>query len=103
MIAFVDTGGVRLNSFSATWPLAKLTVKSDAIDLVCLGRDYHFPRSTIQRLSKHRGLFSIGLRIEHSNVTLPAFVVFWASIFWWSRGFRKLKAQLEAFGYDVVA
>jgi hypothetical protein len=102
MIAtFTHTGGARLGMFNASWPFATLSATPDALRLSCLGRDYNFPKSSIRSLSRHRGIFSTGLRIKHTDSSFPAFVVFWASLFFWTSGFRKLKAQLESLGYEI--
>jgi hypothetical protein len=101
--AFTETGGARLDFFNATCPFATLSGDAQALQLSCLGRCYIFPKSSIRRLSRHRGIFSVGLRIEHAEKSYPQFVVFWASIFFWTSGFRKLKAQLESLGYEIVA
>jgi hypothetical protein len=76
MATFTQTGGARLNNFNASYPFATLSGDSEALHLSCLGREYHFPRSTIRRLRRHRGLFSVGLRIEHTQDSLPEFIVF---------------------------
>jgi hypothetical protein len=101
MSTFKKIGGVRLDNFNATYPFATLSGDSDRLVLRCLGRDYNFPRNRIRRLSRHRGIFSIGLRIEHSQDALPQFVIFWASMFFWTSGFRRLKTALEELGYQV--
>jgi hypothetical protein len=99
--SFSRTGGVRLDSFNATWPLARLSGNKDSLHLWCpvgvfsLNRLLVFPRSCIRRLSKYRGLFSTGLRIEHTLESFPAFIVFW------DFGFPKLKSELARLGYDV--
>lgn len=103
MHTFTQTGGARLDYFNASFPFATLSVDSDALHLNCLGRDYHFPRSTIQRLSRYRGLFSVGLRIEHTQESLPEFIVFWTSLFFWTSAFQKLRTKLESLGYTVTA
>src|SRR5689334_5915466 len=98
---FSQTGGARLGMFNATYPFATLSGDSDALHLSCVGREYHFPRSSLRQLSRHRGIFSIGLRIEHSVESLPDFIVFWASVFFWTSGFQRLKAQLKSLGYEI--
>jgi hypothetical protein len=103
MATFTQTGGARLNNFNASYPFATLSGDSEALHLSCLGREYHFPRSTIRRLRRHRGLFSVGLRIEHTQDSLPEFIVFWASLFFWTSAFQKLRAQLESLGYEIAA
>jgi hypothetical protein len=103
MATFTQTGGARVGNFNASFPLATLSADSEALHLSCLGREYHFPRSSIRRLCRQRGLFSVGLRIEHAQDSLPEFIVFWASMFSWTSGFQKLRTQLESLGYDVTA
>jgi hypothetical protein len=103
MAKFTQTGGARLDYFNATYPFATLSGDSEALHLSCLGREYHFPRSSIRRLSRHRGLFSVGLRSEHTQDSLPGFMVFWASVFFWTSDFQRLRTQLETLGYDVAA
>ena len=103
MSTFTQTGGARLDYFNATFPFATLSGDANALHLTCLGRGYDFPRRSIQRLSRHRGLFSVGLRIEHTQDSLPEFVVFWASVFFWTSGFQRLKTELESLGYEIAA
>jgi hypothetical protein len=103
MAKFTHTGGARLDYFNASYPFATLSGDAEALHLSCLGRDYHFPRSSIRRLSRHRGFFSVGLRIEHTQDSLPTFIVFWASLFFWTSGFQRLRAELKTVGYEVAA
>ena len=104
MIAvFTATGGARLDSFNATYPLAKLSADCEKLQILCLGRDYTFPKGSIRRLSRYRGIFSVGLRIEHAESSFPQFIVFWASVVFWSSGFAKFKTQLESLGYEIAA
>jgi hypothetical protein len=67
MATFTQSGGARLDNFNASYPFATLSGDPDALHLSCIGRDYHFPRISIRRLSRHRGLFAVGLRIEHTQ------------------------------------
>jgi hypothetical protein len=98
---FSRTGGVRLNFFNATWPLATLSGDKDSLRLWCpagvfsLNKLFVFPRSRLRRLSKYRGLFSIGLRIEHTVESFPDFIVFWTF------EFTNLKSELMHLGYGV--
>ncbi len=102
MIAtFSQTGGVRIGRgtffvFNASWPFASLRVDDSVLTLSCLGKKWTFPRTSIQRLSKHRGLFSVGLRIEHSVERYAKFIVFWTF------RFARLKQELENRGYLVA-
>lgn len=89
--------------FNASYPFATLSVTPDALCLSCLGRDYRFPKGNIRSLSRHQGAISTGLRIEHTDPLAPKFVVFWASVFFWTSGFDKLKTQMEGLGYKVRA
>jgi hypothetical protein len=98
-----QVGGVRVGLFNATFPLVTLTADNQTLRLSCPGGDYVFPRSSITKLSRHRGLFSVGLRIEHTVETYPQLVVFWASIFPWTPGFQLLRGKLESLGYAVAA
>src|SRR5262245_57301701 len=94
-------GGARLGVFNASWPFATLSATPETLRLTCLSRVYDFRRNQIRRLSRYRGMFSVGLRIDHSNTTFPEFMVFWASLFFWTSGFRKLKTRLEGLGYEI--
>ncbi len=96
-------GGARLGSLNATYPFATLSADSQELSLLCLGREYVFPRSSIPTLRRHRGLLSVGLRIEHTVRAHPQFVVFWASVFFWTSGFQRLRRRLEGLGYTVAA
>jgi hypothetical protein len=102
-LAFTQTGGAKLDAFNATMPFAELSGSRDALKLSCMGRDYVFPKSSIQTLCRYRGLFSVGLRIVHNEKSLPQFVVFWTSLFFWTRGFSVLCRRLESLGYEVRA
>ena len=94
-------GGAKLNWANITAPFAVLSGDSNALCLSCFRRDYVFHRSCILGLSKFRGMFSIGLRIEHTVPTYPGFVVFWVSMFPWSIRFSMLKEELERHGYQA--
>jgi hypothetical protein len=100
---FTQTGGARLDKFNASFPFATLSEEAQSLHLSCLGREYQLPRSSIVGLHRHRGLFSVGLRIEHTQDSVPRFIVFWASVFFWTTGFQKLRTELERLGYDVVS
>jgi len=100
-VSYEQKGGARLGWLSASWPFARLSASRESLRLSCPGRDYVFPRSSIRKLSRHRGIFSVGLRIEQRDEVAPEFIVFWASVFFWSSGFRKLRAHLEGLGYEI--
>src|SRR4051812_1069218 len=96
------TGGVRLNGFNASYPFAKFSADAEKLEISCLGRIYVFPKNSIKRLSRHRGLFSVGLRVEHNESNYPGFVIFWTDPFFFGAGFRRLRAALEGLGYAVA-
>ena len=101
-MAFSQTGGARIGksiafSLNASWPFAKLTVEEAGLTLFVLGFTWMLPKSSIRSLSKYRGAFSTGLRIEHSIPQRPPFVIFW------TRKFTELKQELERTGYRVSA
>jgi hypothetical protein len=99
--SYTRTGGAKLGRFNASWPFATLSATSDALRLSCLGRNYDFSRGSIRGLSRHRGILSTGLRIDHNNASYPDLIVFWASLFPWTSGFRKVKTHLEGLGYEI--
>ena len=96
-----QVGGARLDNFNASYPFAKLTATPIALELTCFNRRYIFPKKNILRISVYRGFVSVGLRIEHRIPSYPRFVVFWASIFSWNSGYRRLQDQLEMLGYVI--
>ena len=77
----IFTGGARLGTgfgaFNASLRLARLTATRCELRLSCPGHDLVFPRHSISTLSKHRGIFSSGVRIEHTLSDCDQFVVFW--------------------------
>lgn len=87
--------------FNASWPFATLSATDEVLRVSVLGRDYSFPKSSIRSLRKHRGIFSTGLHIDHTQPSAPEFIVFWASLFFWTSGFKKLKTGLESLGYEI--
>jgi hypothetical protein len=101
-VTFSQTGGARIGTsvffaLNATWPFARLTVKETELALSFLWWTWILPKRSIRSLRKYSGIFSTGLRIEHSAAGCPAFVVFWTF------GFNALKQELERCGYAVSA
>jgi hypothetical protein len=88
-------GGGAFLAFNATWPFASVQVEDSALTLSCFGKRWVFPKSSIRRLSKHHGLFSVGLRIEHNIDGYAEFIVFWTF------RFSHLQRELEQRGYTV--
>jgi hypothetical protein len=98
---FSEPGGARLGWQNVTAPFATLSGGHDALRLSCFDEDYLFDRANIVRLSKFRGMFSIGLQILHTVPTYPEFVVSWVSVAPWGSRFARLKAKLESLSYEV--
>jgi hypothetical protein len=97
---FSQTGGARIDSWNCSAPYAVLTAFRDALRLSCKD-EYVFPKSKIVALTRHRGLFSVGLRITHDVPLYPSFIVFWVSVVPGKKRFALLKARLAALGYEV--
>ena len=102
---FTQIGGIRYGSsfwftVNFTAPFARLRVSKEAIVLsVSISRlwqrTFTFQRSAIRQLRWKRGLFSLGLQIEHTVGEYPPWVLFWV-------GDRKTLADgLRGFGYEI--
>ena len=99
-LVFVVRGGVRagagpLTAFNATWPFAALRADESALVVACFGNRWVFAKASIVRLSRHRGFFSTGLRIEHTVIDISEFFVFWCF------RFGALQRELERRGYKL--
>jgi hypothetical protein len=95
-------GGAAVGLLNVTWPFARLSGGPDALRLSCFRKDYVFDRSNIRSLGKIRGLFSVGLLIEHTVPTYPKTVIFWFAPFFGSnRRHATLKRTLHVLGYPV--
>jgi hypothetical protein len=102
---FTQTGGARCGrgfmfGMNFTIPFACLHISKDSMVLsVSLfgiwRRTLTFQRSDIRQLRWKRGLFSLGLQIEHSISSYPPFVLFWAS------DRKTLTEGLRGFGYEI--
>jgi hypothetical protein len=80
--------------FNASVPLAELYA-SDA-ELRLSGPfewELVFPRKAVTALSKHRGLFSVGVRIRHAIPEYDELVVFWTF------RYKAVKKYLQELGY----
>lgn len=94
--SYSQAGGARLDLFNATIPFARIVATPSKLTLVVLGREYVFEGSQVQSLARYRGLFSTGLRIEHSRRDVPSWVVFWTT------NYAKLAQALRQLGYRVT-
>ena len=79
----VERGGYRIGlsywlAFQASYPFGELEITQSELILRTLFRCHRFPKEHIRNLSQFRGVFSRGLRIEHSQPSCPRFVVFWS-------------------------
>ncbi len=93
----IHTGGVRIDTFNATWPFAKLKATEIKIELKVFSKTYIINKDDIISLKKYKGLFSRGLKIQHKVGDIPSHVVFWTF------SFKKLKKDLENLGYSMIA
>ncbi len=94
-------GGVRYgNSFPDStfvmWPLAKLAVTKEAVEVGIPWRRFRFPRGTIMKLAKVNGNVAIGVHFEHTALEQPNLFIFW------SYQFREVRAELEKHGYLIA-
>lgn len=94
--SYSQTGGSRLDSFNATISFATIVATHAEITLSVFGKQHRFAKSQVRAFSRHRGFFSTGLRIEHSNSGSPTFVVFWTT------SFPNLASVLERLGWSVA-
>ena len=93
--SYSQLGGARLNLFNATIPFARIVATPSRITLAVLGSQHTFERAQVRSLSRYRGLFSTGLRIEHFCEDAPSFVVFWTT------NYSHLAQALQQLGYSV--
>src|SRR5215831_14903284 len=99
MKVWTETGGVRVGrthlwSFNATWPLGRLTARSDRIEIAYGFGRVSLQREYLERIECHRGLFSKGIRLRHTSQDAPQLVVFW------SCNLRKLVTNLQTLGFE---
>jgi hypothetical protein len=88
-LIFTQRGGARRGGANYTWPFERLSVYEDELIL----SETKISKENIEKLSKHNGIFSSGLRIDRkSNNELLIF---------WTFNFRALKNALEKAGYTV--
>ncbi len=97
---FTQQGGYRVGrsallSFNASWPFGSVELRSDQLVLYCITRRLVFPVAAVIGISIYCGLFSVGVRIEHSVPDYPRFVVFW------TRKPDELIQRLKDAGYPI--
>jgi len=97
---FAQQGGYRVArnawlSFNASWPFGSVELRSGQLALHCITRRLVFPASAVTTVSIYHGLFSVGIRIEHTIADYPRFVVFW------TRKPDELIQRLKNAGYPI--
>ena len=100
-----ETGGLRWGlSFwvagNATWPFARLHALHECIQirLSIFGiwsRVFEFSRQEIKSIRRKRGIWSIGIVIDHTKAEYPPFILFWTF------NYSTLKQALTNLGYNV--
>jgi hypothetical protein len=80
------------------WPLVKLRVDHDYLDLVCGFKTQRLKRDRVRRVSRYPGFtwfFAHGIRIEHDVEDVMPFLVLWAF------EIKGIAVALEENGYAV--
>jgi hypothetical protein len=79
---FTQVGGYRVGrsallSFNASWPFGSVELRSGQLALHTITRRLIFPVAAVTSVSTYYGMFSVGVRIEHTIADYPRFIVFW--------------------------
>jgi hypothetical protein len=103
---YSERGGIRYGetfflASNYSWPFAKLSATANDVSIsVSLGKlsgkTFVFDRASVKSIVRKRGLWSVGVQIVHSVADYPPFILFWTF------SFRRLKAELQRLGYDVI-
>jgi hypothetical protein len=106
LVPYVETGGLRWgqslwSAANATWPFARIYVSADHLRLsVNVGklwkRSFDFERFEVRQIRRKRGLFSVGLIVEHGKPEYPPFILFWTF------RYKILCGALRRLGYEVA-
>ena len=78
-----------------SWPFATLTITQDYILLLFPLVENRFEKKDIQEIRVEKVLWATGIRIKHSVIDCPKFIVFFPS------AWKFTKAKLEEFGYKI--
>lgn len=77
-----EVGGARIGWANVSWPMARLTVDADEIQIkVLIFGTYAFKAKEILRIEKTGSslpIFGSGIRIFHSNPDFPKKIIFWS-------------------------
>jgi hypothetical protein len=102
---YAETGGLRWGqSFgwaaNATWPFARIHVSADHLRLSVSfwkwKRSFDFERVEVRQIRRKRGLFSVGVVVEHRKPEYPPFILFWTF------RYEILCGALRRLGYEVA-
>jgi hypothetical protein len=106
LVPYVETGGLRWGqsfggALNATWPLATIHVSADHLRLSVSvwklwKRSFDFERVEVRQIRRKRGLFSVGVVVEHGNPEYPPFILFWTF------RYKILCGALRRLGYEVT-
>ncbi|MEM9281499.1 MAG: hypothetical protein AAGA96_06725 [Verrucomicrobiota bacterium] len=106
---YTETGGLRWGSsftfgYNVTFPFARLTADecflnievTSFLPLEQLSFSVRLKLNDVLRISKQRGIFGAGVRIEHRGSDIPRCLVFW------SFSPKALLKKLSDLGYPVA-
>lgn len=88
-------GSGAFSALNVTWPFGLFEISPEGLVLNRFGRPDVFPKEAVTRLSVYKGLWSKGLRIEHSIPDYEKLVVVW------SLELEDLLEQLREAGYHI--
>ena len=91
-----DSAGFIGGVWYGTSSFYAINVTQSELALHCFGKRARIPKDSVRRISRWRGLFSTGVRIEHSAGGIEPFVVFWTP------NFQQVAGALETAGYVVT-
>ncbi len=102
---YIETGGLRWGgsywgATNVTFPFAKIQMTTEEINISVKRlfkneKAFTFSKCDIISIKKKRGLFSVGISIEHSIQEYPSLILFW------TLGYNELQKKIENFGYDI--
>jgi hypothetical protein len=106
LVPYVETGGLRWGlsfgrALNATWPWATIHVSADHLRLSVSvwklwKRSFDFERVEVRQICRKRGLFCVGVVVEHGKREYPPFVLFWTF------RYKILCRALQRLGYEVT-
>jgi hypothetical protein len=103
--SYFERGGLRWGrSFwlaaNATWPFATLGITRESVEVQVgvwpLRRRFLFAPEEVRAFRRCRGLFSVGVQVEHARPDYPPLILFWTFRSW------QLLRAVRALGYPVA-